>query len=137
MKSKTRENLLDEPEIEKLKKSSSESGDPQLRNAVNILVEKFTKYKPILEELDQVRNIVAQKQAQISQGAACEAPAPTGPASQIPAIIEFIRPYITPPDPFRELMMTVVKENIDLSRAIKNAVVSKLTGIGAPEATAP
>jgi hypothetical protein len=121
---------------EEISRSRTEPGDPQLRNAVKILVEKFTRYEPILEELDQVKNIVAQKQAQISQGqgAACEAPAPTGLQSQIPSIIEFIKPYLQPPDPFRQLMMEVVKENIDLSRAIKNAVVNKLTSA---EATPP
>jgi hypothetical protein len=125
--------------------SKSESGDPQLKNAVKTLVEKVNRlesYQPILDELDQVRKVVAQKQQQMSQQpGACEpggAPGlgglnPTGPGSQISSIIEFIRPYLTPPDPFRELMMTVVKENIELSRSIKNAVVAKLTG---PE-TAP
>jgi hypothetical protein len=119
--------------------SRNESGDPGLKNNVRLLVEKFTKYEPILDELDQVRKVVAQKQTQISQdqGAICETPAPSGLQSQIPSIIEFIKPYLTPPDPLRELMLNVVRENLDLSRAIKNAVVSKMTSTALPETTPP
>ena len=65
---------------EEISKSRSQAEDPSIRNALNILVDKFTRYEPILEELDQVKKVVEQRQTQISQGqgAACEAPAPTG-----------------------------------------------------------
>lgn len=122
-------------DVEKVKEEISRSkskleDDPQLRNAVKILIEKvsnFEKYEPILEELDQVRNIVAQKQ-QSNPAATGKSSAALGPASQIPAIIEFIKPYITPPDPFREMALQIMRSNLDLTNAIKNAVVGRVTG---------
>jgi len=119
----------DAPRVrEELKRTSSESGDPQLRNAVKILIEKvnnFEKFEPILEELNQIKNVVEQKQ--ISQASPTGAVA-SGPAGPFPAILEFIKPYIEKPDPFREMALQIMRSNLDLTNAIKNAVVGKVTG---------
>jgi hypothetical protein len=114
---------------EELKRSSSESGDPQLRNVIKILIEKVSnleKYEPILEELNQIKSVVKQKQ--ISEANPAVAAGQLPGVGQIPAIIEFIKPYITPPDPFREMALQIMRSNLDLTNAIKNAVVGKVTG---------
>jgi len=116
---------------EEIRKKAAE--DPNLK-LIRQELEDLRKYRPILDELTQVKKVVEQRQAQQPCPPGSPAMPAAGQAGSLPpgvsTLIEFIRPFISqyfaPKDPMSDLIMESMRKSITLQDTITQAVINRL-----------
>lgn len=122
------------PKLKFVPEKSSDNVQDQLngiRDAVNRFAGKFDKYEPLLEELSKIRESPDSVPTEQDMS---QSPNPNQtPNSQVPALLQFLKPYISPEekDPLTELALENLRANIEFTKTMQTVMTKKmLQGIG-------